>query len=410
MSKIISPFIILSILLWTEIGSYLAMRAFFVDSKSKLKRFNWIWWIATLGLYSLFFGSRLIDSNYTRNILVNVYFMLMIPKLIIALVFGIASIIKGVRLIFKKKKNPIFPDATQMDRRNFTSKLALGMAAIPLGTMLYGIVKTAYDFKIHRPRIKFKNLPAAFDGFKIVQLSDIHTGSLQNNYQLQKAIDLVMEEKPDMIVFTGDLVNNRTDEAFPFISILSQLSAPHGVFSVLGNHDYGDYEKWSSEAEKVKNMDQMHDLHKKLGWNLLLNEAVSIEKNGDKFALLGVENWGKSKYFPKYGKLKETLEGTEAFDFKILLSHDPSHYDAEVMNMQPDIDLTLAGHTHGFQFGIEIPGYVKWSPSQYIYPKWAGLYPNGDQYLYVNRGLGCLGYMGRVGVRPEITSIVLEKK
>jgi predicted MPP superfamily phosphohydrolase len=409
MSKIISPLIILSILLWTEIGSYLAMRAFFVDSKTKLKRFKWIWWTITIGIYALFFGSRFIDSNYTRNILVNVYFMLMVPKVIISLVFGIASIIKGIKLISRKKHEPLYPDATQMGRRNFTSKLALGMAAIPLGTMLYGILKTAYDFKIHRPRIKFNNLPAAFNGFKIVQLSDIHTGSLQNEHQLQKAIDLVMEEKPDLIVFTGDLVNNRTDEAFPFIPILSQLSAPYGVYSVLGNHDYGDYEKWNSEADKVKNMEQMHELHKQLGWKLMLNEHVSLEKGGEKIALLGVENWGKSAYFPKYGKLKDALEGTEDFDFKILLSHDPSHYDAEVLNTLPDIDLTLAGHTHGFQFGIEIPGYVKWSPSQYIYPKWAGLYSSGDQYLYVNRGLGCLGYMGRVGIRPEITSIVLEK-
>ena len=336
--------------------------------------------------------------------------MLMVPKLIISLVYGFSSVIKGIKMISRKKTEPQFPEATQMTRRNFSSKLALGMAAIPLGTMIWGIVKTAYDFKIHRPTIKFKNLPAAFNGLKIVQLSDIHTGSLQNEHQLQKAIDLVMEEKPDLIVFTGDLVNNRTDEAFPYIPILSQLSAPYGVYSVLGNHDYGDYEKWNSEEEKLENMNQMHELHQKIGWNLLLNEAVSIEKNGDKLALLGVENWGKSKYFPKYGKLDETVKGTEDFDFKILLSHDPSHYDAEVMNLHPDIDLTLAGHTHGFQFGIEIPGYVKWSPSQYIYPKWAGLYPNGDQYLYVNRGLGCLGYMGRVGIRPEITSIVLEKK
>lgn len=409
MSKIISPFIILSILFWTEIGSYLAMRAFFVDSKIKLKRFNWIWWIATFGLYAMFFGVRLLDSNYARNVIVNGFFMLMVPKLIISLVFGIASLIKGVKLIFLKKPAVQFQEGTPMSRRNFTSKLALGMAAIPLGTMLYGILKTAYDFKIHRPRIKFKNLPASFDGFKIVQLSDIHTGSLQNSYQLQKAIDLVMEEKPDLIVFTGDLVNNRTDEAFPFASILAQLSAPYGVYSVLGNHDYGDYEKWNSPAEKEKNMQQMLGFHEKTGWKLLLNEHVAIEKDGEKIALLGIENWGKSKYFPKYGKLNDALQGTDDFDFKILLSHDPSHYDAEVINIRPDIDLTLSGHTHGFQFGIEIPGF-KWSPSQYIYPQWAGLYPNGDQYIYVNRGLGCLGYMGRVGIRPEITTIVLERK
>ncbi len=409
MSKIISPFIILSILFWTELGSYIAMRAFFVDSKIKLKRFNWIWWIATVGLYAMFFGVRLLDSNYARNVIVNGFFMLMVPKLIISLVFGIASLVKGVKLIFFKKAQVQFPEGAQIGRRNFTSKLALGMAAIPLGTMLYGILKTAYDFKIHRPRIKFKNLPASFDGFKIVQLSDIHTGSLQNSYQLQKAIDLVMEEKPDLIVFTGDLVNNRTDEAFPFVDVLAQLSAPHGVYSVLGNHDYGDYEKWNSPEEKEKNMDQMHELHQKIGWKLLLNEHVSIEKDGEKIALLGIENWGKSKYFPKYGRLTDALQGTDDFDFKILLSHDPSHYDAEVISKRPDIDLTLAGHTHGFQFGVEIPGF-KWSPSQYIYPQWAGLYPNGEQYIYVNRGLGCLGYMGRVGIRPEITSIVLERK
>ena len=337
--------------------------------------------------------------------MVNIFFFITISKLIVALTFTITIFIQWIRGFFQQNQT-IAKVEFDAGRRAFASKVALVAAAVPMTTMIWGIVKTAYNFKIHREKLKFKKLPAAFSGLKIVQISDIHTGSLQQNSQLQKAVDLVLEQKPDVIVFTGDLVNNRSDEALPYIHILQQLKAPMGVFSILGNHDYGDYEGWQSPEDKEKNMELMYDIHQQAGFNLLLNEHVLLEKDGEKIALIGVENWGANLNFKKYGRLQTAYSGTEEIPFKILLSHDPSHWTSEVQPNFKDIDLTLSGHTHGFQFGVEIPGF-KWSPSQYIYPNWAGLYRENEQFLYVNRGLGCLGYMGRVGIRPEITVIEL---
>lgn len=406
MRRYIFPVVIISILLLAEIGSFYAIRTFFIDNKTQLRWFAWTWWIATALIYLGLLATRMTTANnFARNLTVNIFFMVLIAKLVIALTFLITILVQRISDLFRSAPATAEPD---MGRRMFASKLALGVSAIPLGMMVWGIVRTAYDFKIHRPKIRFANLPKAFDGLKIVQISDIHTGSLQGDRQLQKAFDLIKAEKPDLIFFTGDIVNNRTDEAFPYIPILSQLSAPLGVFSILGNHDYGDYEQWPDEAAKAANMRQMLGLHKTLGWRLLLNEHVVIEKDSEQIALIGIENWGANLNFKKYGNFGKAHANTEAIPFKILLSHDPSHYAAEIENKYPDIDLTLSGHTHGFQFGVEIPGF-KWSPSQYIYPQWAGLYPNGKQYLYVNRGLGCLGYMGRVGIRPEITVITLNR-
>ena len=404
MKRFLLPIIVISILLIAEIGSYYAIRTFYLDSKSHLRGFNWTWWASTVGIYALIFATRtVIDHNFTRNVIVNLFFMVLIAKLVLALTFLITILIQAAPGLFRASAPA---EGVNLSRRLFASRLALGVSAIPLGTMIWGIAKTAYDFKIHRPGIRFSNLPKAFHGLKIVQLSDIHTGSLQGDHQLQKAIDLVMAEQPDVIFFTGDIVNNRTNEAFPYIPILSQLSAPMGVYSILGNHDYGDYEQWADAEAKQENMREMYELHQKLGWRLLLNEHVALEKDGEKIGLLGIENWGANLNFKKYGDLAKAHKDTEELPFKILLSHDPSHYNAQVKDLYKDIDLTLSGHTHGFQFGVEIPGF-KWSPSQYIYPQWAGLYPNGKQYLYVNRGLGCLGYMGRIGIRPEITVITL---
>lgn len=402
MKKLIAPLIFISILLFAEIISYIAIRNFFLISRPQLRTFNWIWWSSTILLYAAVIVSRMSSHNFTKNLMVNIFVILLITKLVAGLAFIITKLVQ----LIGNLRTTTPAEEINPGRRIFASKLALGVAAIPLGVMAWGIVRTAYDFKIHRPKIKFPNLPQAFNGLKIVQISDIHTGSLQGNHQLQKAIDLIHEQKPDLIVFTGDLVNNRTDEAYPYIPILSQLSAPMGVYSILGNHDYGDYESWPSDAAKKENLQEMIDLHRKLGWKLLMNEHVIFEKEGSQMALLGVENWGANLNFKKYGKLAEAYKDTEAIPFKLLLSHDPSHFSAEVITDYKDIDLTLSGHTHGFQFGIEIPGF-KWSPSQYIYKQWAGLYSDAKQKIYVNRGLGCLGYMGRVGIRPEITVLEL---
>jgi predicted MPP superfamily phosphohydrolase len=275
--------------------------------------------------------------------------------------------------------------------------------------MIYGIFKTAFDFKIHRVSLHATNLPIEFEGLKIAQISDIHTGTLVNREQLLKAVEMILSLNPDLILFTGDLVNNRTDEAYPYKDILNKLKAPMGVYSVLGNHDYGDYYQWNSEDEKKKNFNDMLSLHAELGWKLLMNEHILFNRGESTIALIGVENWGNALRFPRYGKLDVATKGTEKSSYNILMSHDPSHWDAQVNRYYKNIDLTLSGHTHGFQFGVEIPGF-KWSPSQYVYKQWAGVYRNGEQVINVNRGLGCIGYMGRVGIKPEISLITLSAK
>ena len=293
-------------------------------------------------------------------------------------------------------------------RSRFLSKTALLFAGIPFVSMLYGMIKTAFDYTVRKEVIKLPQLPDSFEGFKIVQISDIHSGSFTSTSPFEKAIQLIHEQKPDVVFFTGDLVNNIADEVDDYVEVLSTISAPMGVFSVLGNHDYGDYMQWDNQEQKVKNLEKLKASHGKMGWRLLLNEHVTLTKGNEKIAIIGVENWGRGARWPKYGNLKMAAKGTESYPVKLLLSHDPSHWDAVVRKNHPDIDITFSGHTHGFQFGIEIPG-IKWSPSQYLYPQWAGLYTKGTQHIYVNRGFGFLGYPGRVGIKPEITVIELKK-
>lgn len=405
--RLLLPLILISVLLLAEIGSFIAVRAYISSSTSiNIKKFTWIWWLATALLYLLVFLSRSLLNSYAQNILVNIFFFALICKLFVGLSFLVGTLINVVRGWFITAS----PELTEVldSRRKFVSKVALASALIPFSTMTWGLFRTAYNFKIHRKKIISSKIPSALKGFRIVQISDIHTGSLQNERQLQKAIDLVHEQKPDLIVFTGDLVNNQTDEAYPYNGVLSQLKAPHGVYSTLGNHDYGDYNSWPSPEAKDQNMRDMIDLHHQLGWKLMLNEHVKIEKNGAQFTLIGIENWGGNLNFKRYGDLKKAYEGVDQNQFQVLLSHDPSHWTIEVQKEFTNIDLTLAGHTHGFQFGVEIPGF-KWSPSKYFYPNWAGHYHHNEQQLYVNRGLGCLGYMGRIGIRPEITVLELHQ-
>ncbi len=290
-------------------------------------------------------------------------------------------------------------------RSKFLAKSALIAGGIPILTLSYGIVSGAHDYRIRRLRIKLPHLPKAYDGIRIAQLSDIHSGSFFNKTAVIGGVEMLQAEKPDMIFFTGDLVNNITDEVKDYIPVFSKLSAPMGIYSTLGNHDYGDYKRWSSEQDKAKNFQGMLDAHKALGWKLLRNEHEVITSSGDPLAIIGVENWGQGR-FAKYGDLEKAYRGTEDIPVKLLLSHDPSHWDAEVRPGYSDIDLTFSGHTHGFQFGIEIP-QLKWSPSQYLYEQWAGLYQKGSQYIYVNRGFGYIGYPGRIGMPPEITIIEL---
>ena len=292
-------------------------------------------------------------------------------------------------------------------RRKFISQIALGLAAIPFASLLYGMYKGKYNFRVLNYTLHFEDLPDAFDGYRITQISDIHSGSFDNKEKIEYAVDLVNEQQSDVILFTGDMVNNKATEMLPWKETFSRLNAKDGKFSVLGNHDYGDYVDWNSASEKVQNLEDLKSIQKEIGFDLLLNEHRYLEKNGEKIAIVGVENWGKG--FKQKGDLKKASSQINSDDFKILMTHDPSHWDAEVVNDNYHYHLTLSGHTHGMQFGIEIPGWIKWSPAKWRYNQWAGIYETLGQYINVNRGFGFLAYPGRVGIWPEITVIELKK-
>jgi predicted MPP superfamily phosphohydrolase len=293
-------------------------------------------------------------------------------------------------------------------RSVWVSELALLVAAIPFLGLLFGLTRGRHHYQVHRETLYFSDLPEAFDGFTLTQLSDIHAGSFTSHKGVNKGIDMVNAQKSDMILFTGDLVNNKASEMDPWISSFAKLSAPMGKYSVLGNHDYGDYTSWPGKADQAANLTRLKQVHQQIGFKLLLNEAISIEKDGSSISLIGVENWGKGG-FHKYGDLLKATEQVHDDQFKILMSHDPSHWEAKTLIHEKRIDLTLAGHTHGMQFGIEIFGF-KWSPVKYVYKQWAGLYQKKERYLYVNRGFGFLGLKGRVGIWPEIAVITLKRK
>ena len=312
---------------------------------------------------------------------------------------------QGIYAYFSK-----MPDQVQFlpQRRKLISQIAIGLAAIPFASLLYGMFRGKYNFKVLSYKLEYDDLPEAFEGFKIAQISDIHSGSFDNPKKVQYGVDLVNAQEADVVFFTGDLVNNRAEEILPWIQTFKKINAKHGVYSILGNHDYGDYSPWESPEAKKKNMEDLKKAQKKMGWDLLLNESRFIEKQGQRIAILGVENWG-SGGFKKAGDLNKALSNVAAEDFKILMSHDPSHWEAEVIPHPFNIHLTLSGHTHGMQFGIEIPGWIKWSPIKWRYKQWAGIYEKLNQRLNVNRGFGYLAYPGRVGIWPEVTVITLNR-
>ncbi len=344
-----------------------------------------------------------------RNWMLTGLFAVYFSKIFAVLILFMEDITRGVRWVasffYKASDESIAGEA--ISRSEFLSKTALVAAAIPFGTMAYGIISGAHDYRIRRQTIKIPNLPKSFDGIKIAQISDIHSGSFFNKTAVKGGVQMVLDEKPDVIFFTGDLVNNEASEVKDYLDVFNKLKAPLGTFSVMGNHDYGDYHRWSSLEAKKKNFKDLIQAHGLIGFKLLMNQNHFLELAGEKVAILGIENWG-GRGFTKYGKLEEAYKGTEEAAVKLLLSHDPSHWDAQVRPMYGDIDLMFAGHTHGFQFGIEV-GDFKWSPSQYAYKQWGGLYQEGSQYLYVNRGFGYLGYQGRIGMPPELTLIELKR-
>ncbi|MHA3789030.1 metallophosphoesterase [Flavobacterium hauense] len=350
---------------------------------------------------------RTIGQNKTTLFTMGLLLITYLPKIVITVVMlgeDIFRLIGGcIRAFLGNNEQSFLPD-----RRKFVSQIAMGLAAIPFLSLLYGMTKGKYNFKVIKQTILFPDLPDAFDGMTITQISDIHSGSFDNPEEIEHAIDLINQQNSDIVLFTGDIVNTHASEMHPWIDTFKRINvAPMGKYSVLGNHDYGEYVTWPSQAEKQKNFEDIKDLHRQIGFKLLLNENIKFEKDGQQIALIGLENWGHN--FKKAGDLVKASQGVDQNDFKILMSHDPSHWEYEVKNNPHNYHLTLSGHTHGLQFGIEIPGIIKWSPVQYVYKQWAGLYENLGRYVYVNRGFGFHAYPGRVGIWPEITVLELKK-
>lgn len=383
---------------WTSVGKPIVRYGFWVPTV-----------VCISAMLFFIFGDADKMSHTMRSFWFTGIFAVYISKVFAVLVLIIDDlhrVMKWVASLFYRGAEGQLP-GNPITRSEFLSKAAMAAAAVPFTAMAYGVISGAHDYRVRRKTVYLPNLPRAFDGIRIGQLSDIHTGSFFNKTAVKGGVEMVLNEKPDLLFLTGDLVNNEAAELKEYIEIFGKLKAPLGVFSVTGNHDYGDYKQWPSQQAKTQNLNDLFAGHREMNFNLLLNENRMIELSGEKLAIIGVENWGMGGFIKK-GRLDVAYAGTEAAAVKLLLSHDPSHWDAQVRPLFPDIDLMFAGHTHGFQFGVEI-GNIKWSPSQYVYKQWAGLYQEGEQYLYVNRGFGYLGYPGRIGMPPEITILELKR-
>ncbi len=410
------PFLFFSVLvLLIDLYAWQAIR-FITDNSSDIVRRNSTiaYWVVPVIAFALMLGSVVTDTinwpTWFRVYFVSIIVFIYILKLVLIpflLVDDLQRFIRWSIALLTDNNKISGTTAVGISRYKFLVYAGITISGVLGFNLLYGMIRNPYRYKLHKATIGIKLLPRPFQKFRIVQISDIHTGSFTRQEPIEDAVRRINELEPDLILFTGDLVNNVTTEAIPYKEIFSQMKAKYGVYSVLGNHDYGDYYQWESLEQKQQNMQLLEELQKEMGWKLLRNQHEILEINGHTLAIIGVENWSNKARFPKYGRLDIACEGTQNADVRILMSHDPSHWDGEVLPRYKDIHLTLSGHTHGFQFGIEIPGF-KWSPSQYVYKEWAGLYKNGDQFLYVNRGFGFLGYPGRVGILPEITLIELK--
>ncbi|MFD0965226.1 metallophosphoesterase [Pseudofulvibacter geojedonensis] len=386
-----------------------AFQALKTVTKNKALKYIWIG-VAILAYAQFIFmflnSSRATGQTRYSQYSFGIVLLFLIPKAILLLTMFGEDIVR-----FFVKISRITSDAeikTIPGRRKFVSQIALGIAALPFASFLYGMIKGKYNYKVLKYELAFDDLPEAFDGFTLTQITDIHSGSFNDKEKVQYAVDLVKEQQSDMILFTGDIVNNFASEMDDYLEMFAEMEAPYGKYSVLGNHDYGDYVKFKTKKDKKANFAAVKAIHPKIGFDLLLNESRYIEKDGQRLALIGVENWGKG--FNQAGDLKKASEAIEKKDFKILMSHDPSHWEYQVKKDDFNYHLTLSGHTHGLQMGIEIPGFLKWSPASYVYKQWAGLYEEYGRYVNVNRGFGFHGFPGRVGIWPEITVIKLKKK
>lgn len=405
MKTAISLIILFVIIVLLEVYAFQAIKTI---TKSKVIRYSWLF--VSIAVYANF---AYVALTYDRTqgqtpqfqMAMGILLTVLIPKLVVLIfMFGedmYRWILKLISAVTSGNTTPL------AGRRKFISQISLGLAAIPFVSFIYGIVQGKYNYKVLKYQLTFKDLPEAFDGFTITQISDIHSGSFTNKEKIQYGVDLINEQKSDIMLFTGDIVNNKADEMDNWIAVFDKLEAKEGKYSILGNHDYGDYMDWDNPQDKIDNFQKVKDIHQKIGFDLLLDEHRYLEKDGQKIALLGVENWGKG--FNQAGDLKRASAGIQKEDFKILMSHDPSHWEEKVKKDPFNYQLTLSGHTHGLQMGIEIPGWFKWSPSKYAYKQWAGLYKEAGRVINVNRGFGYHAFPGRVGIWPEITVIELKK-
>jgi len=402
--------IIIAIMLLLDVYVFMTVRTVSQSSgeKTKIVVYSIYWLVSATAIvtillfpYVQWFQNNIIFRNYIFAIIVGLFF----AKIIASVFFLVDDLRRGAMWVmaklFPKTGVDFVQEQNHISRSAFLSWTGIVFGGSLFTTLVYGF-SNKYNYRLKKIKLSFDNLPSSFKGLKIVQISDIHSGSFTDKAAVNRGVDMVLNAKADLILFTGDLVNDRADEMKDYIDVFNRIKAPMGVFSTLGNHDYGDYTSWPSAQAKMTNLERLKQIHSELGWRLLMDEHVILEKNNEQIALLGIQNWSAFGRFPKYGKMDKAYPGTEKYPFKILMSHDPSHWDAEVRVKYPDVDLMLSGHTHGMQFGVENP-YFKWSPVQWFYKEWAGLYEEGKQKLYVNRGYGFIGYPGRVGILPEIT-------
>jgi len=411
----IGALIFITLMLLVDSYVFQAVKTVSQSASPKTKQIIYaIYWsvtaIAVIGFLLFVFTSQDFLPRKVRTYLFATIVGLFLSKMI-ALVF---FLIDDIRRVIQWGASKLFYSNTDVEevagegisRSVFLSWIGIAAGGGLFASLLYGF-GNKYNYTVRRVQLAFDNLPKGFKGLKILHISDIHSGSFMDKKAVEHGVDMILKEKGDIILFTGDLVNDKATEMNDYMDVFNRLKAPMGVYSTLGNHDYGDYTSWPINGiSKEQNLINLKKVHADLGWKLMMNEHAILERNGDKIALIGIENWSNKARFPKHGRMDLAYPGTETYPFKILMSHDPSHWDAEVIPKYSDIDLTLSGHTHGMQFGVEIPGF-RWSPVQYVYKEWAGLYEEDKQKLYVNRGFGFIGYPGRVGILPEITVIEL---
>lgn len=394
--------VLLAVFLIIEIYVYQAIRN--ITTNNYIRIGYWVFTLLAYGiiLYWILTFNKASRDHQQIQLMVSAMMIFVLPKLLSVMFLLIGDFTRFVEFGFKyfTAKENYFPE-----RRKFISTTALAAAGIFSALAIDGIIFGKYRHTVRKVKLRFKNLPENFKGYKIVQISDVHSGSFFNPQKLQKAIDLINEQDADVVLFTGDMVNNYADEFKPFIPLFKSIKAKDGKFSILGNHDYGDYGAWNSREEKAQNIPTLKNYQAEAGFKMLRNENIALEKNGEKIYLLGVENWG-IKPFPQYGDLDKALKGVPEDAIKVLMSHDPTHFDEVVKKHKTHVHLTLSGHTHGMQFGLDLKN-IKWSPVKFKYKKWADLYESEGKYLYVNRGFGVIAYPGRVGINPEITVIEL---